>query len=216
MHNVTSWMVCNMHLHSRQMLSCHEMQRCHRWILNINGMVRIYQEYQDLPGIFDMSGDYTHDVNSLWPSDTIWRYRSGSTLAQVMARCLTAPSHYLNQCWLIISEAQWQSHEGNFTRDASAINYCNQLENYLPKISLKSPRGQWVNLPFWIHAKIVDFLVRLWDPLAMIPMSSIIRMCQCSSMSSHGPKQNGWHFIVYTFSHRSSWKEFVLSWFKFH
>ena len=34
--------------------------------------------------------------NSLWPSDTTWRQRSGSTLAQVMACCLTAPSHYLN------------------------------------------------------------------------------------------------------------------------
>ena len=32
-----------------------------------------------------------------------WRHRSGSTLAQVMACCLTAPSQYLNQCWLIIS-----------------------------------------------------------------------------------------------------------------
>ena len=31
--------------------------------------------------------------------------RSGSTLAQVMACCLTTPSHYLNQWWLIISEA---------------------------------------------------------------------------------------------------------------
>ena len=39
-------------------------------------------------------------VNSLWPSDAILRPKSGSTLAQVMARCLTAPSHYLNQCWL--------------------------------------------------------------------------------------------------------------------
>ena len=37
--------------------------------------------------------------NSLRPSDAIWRHRSGSTLAQVMACCLTAPSHYLNQCW---------------------------------------------------------------------------------------------------------------------
>ena len=43
-------------------------------------------------------------VNSLWPSDAIWRKRSGSTLAQVMDCCLTAPSHYLNQCWLIISK----------------------------------------------------------------------------------------------------------------
>ena len=41
---------------------------------------------------------------SLWPCDTIWRQRSGPTLAQVMACCLTAPSHYLNQCWLIIGE----------------------------------------------------------------------------------------------------------------
>ena len=43
-------------------------------------------------------------VNSLRPSDAIWRHRSGPTLAQVMACCLTAPSHYLNQCWLIISK----------------------------------------------------------------------------------------------------------------
>ena len=56
--------------------------------------------------------------NSLWSSDAIWRQRSGSTLAQVMACCLMAPSHYLNQCWPIISEVQWHSYKGNFTRDA--------------------------------------------------------------------------------------------------
>ena len=33
--------------------------------------------------------------------------RSESTLSQVMACCLTTPSHYLNQCWLIVSEIQW-------------------------------------------------------------------------------------------------------------
>ena len=43
-----------------------------------------------------------HWHNSLWPSDAIWWHRSGSSLAQVMAWCLTAPSHYLNHCWLII------------------------------------------------------------------------------------------------------------------
>ena len=42
--------------------------------------------------------------NSLGPSDAIWRQKTGSTLAQVMACCLTAPSHYLTQCWLIISK----------------------------------------------------------------------------------------------------------------
>ena len=48
--------------------------------------------------------------NSLRPSDAICRHRSGSTLAQVMACCLTAPSHYLNQYWLIIIEVQWHSY----------------------------------------------------------------------------------------------------------
>ena len=41
-----------------------------------------------------------HDkVKSLWPRDTIWWYISRSTLDQVMACCLTAPSHYQNQSW---------------------------------------------------------------------------------------------------------------------
>ena len=81
----------------------------------------------------------------MWPCDSIRRHRTGSTLAHVMACCLMAPSHYLNQCWLIISKVQWQSSEGKFTRDTSAINHWNSLENYLPDISLKSPRDQWVN-----------------------------------------------------------------------
>ena len=46
-------------------------------------------------------------VTSLWPSDAIWQHTSGSTLAQVMAWYLTAPSHYLNQCWLIMIEVMW-------------------------------------------------------------------------------------------------------------
>ena len=55
--------------------------------------------------------------NSLLPSDAKWRHRFGSTLVQVMACCLTAPSHYLNQYWLVICKVQWHSFEGNFTRE---------------------------------------------------------------------------------------------------
>ena len=36
---------------------------------------------------------------------------------------LTAPIHYLNQCWLIISEAQSQSYLDNFSRDNLTINH---------------------------------------------------------------------------------------------
>ena len=35
-------------------------------------------------------------INSSWPIDVIWWHRSGSTLVQVMACCLTAPSIYTN------------------------------------------------------------------------------------------------------------------------
>ena len=58
-------------------------------------------------------------------SDAIWPLRSWSTLAQVIAWCLTAPSHYLNQYWLVITEVEWHSSESNFTRDTSAINHQN-------------------------------------------------------------------------------------------
>ena len=84
-------------------------------------------------------------VNSLWPSDAIWWHRSGSTLAQVMACCLTAPSHYLNQCWLIINEVQWHSYLSNFTTNASTISHWNLFEKCMSKISFKSFRGHWVN-----------------------------------------------------------------------
>ena len=57
-----------------------------------------------------------------WLSDAIWLQGSGSTLAQVMACCLTAPSHHLNQCWLIISKVQWHSSEGSLIKDTSTIS----------------------------------------------------------------------------------------------
>ena len=53
--------------------------------------------------------DKSYYANSLWPGDVILRHKTGSTLARVMVCCLAAPSHYLNQCWLIIRKVQWHS-----------------------------------------------------------------------------------------------------------
>ena len=64
---------------------------------------------------------YTSGVNSWRPRDAIWWCSSGSTLAQVMVCCLTAPSHYLNQCWLIISEVLWHSPQNKFIGIAQDI-----------------------------------------------------------------------------------------------
>ena len=81
-----------------------------------------------------------------------------------MACCLTAPSHYLNQCWLIISSnVYWHSSEGNFTAGISAINHCNWLEKYSSKISLKSPRPQWVKMCGHFKSFIVTEMYSILD-----------------------------------------------------
>ena len=64
----------------------------------------------------------------LWPSDAIWWYRSGSTLAQVMAYCPTTPNHYLDQCWLLISKVLWYSPEINFTASVHATVLYNEVK----------------------------------------------------------------------------------------
>ena len=81
-----------------------------------------------IPGqirIFNALNSDGYSTGNAPPSgnNAIWWHRTRSTLPQVTACCLTAPSRYLNQCWLNISEVQWQAPGGNFTRDTSAINY---------------------------------------------------------------------------------------------
>ena len=109
-------------------------------------------------------------INSLWRSDAVWRQRSGSTLAQVMACCLTSPSHYLNQCWLTASTDQWRLSKGNFTRDNPSHQSQIPASICLDKISFKSPRDQWVNdiistsrhlILQWHHMNIKAFLILL-------------------------------------------------------
>ena len=99
---------------------------------------------------------YNQDINSMWPSKAIRRLRTEWTLAQVMACCLTAPSHYLNQCWLIISKVLWYSSEGIIMRRSEDTNQQKKFENYILRISLRSPRGQWVNSPHSKHHKPAD------------------------------------------------------------
>ena len=81
-----------------------EGMTCVRWLLLLIWMI------------------YHAIINSLWPSDAICRQGSWSTLVHVMASCLMPPSHYLNQCWFIITKVQWCSSEGNFAWDIRAIS----------------------------------------------------------------------------------------------
>ena len=79
----------------------------------------------------------------LTPWDAIWRHGSGSTLVQVMACCLKAPSHYLNQYWLINSEVLWHSPEGN---SQECSRYLSLTRVWKLQITAASPRGQWLNV----------------------------------------------------------------------
>ena len=83
-------------------------------------------------------------INSLRPSDAIWRQWFWTTLAQVMACCLTAPNHYLNQCWLIIRGVLWHTSESSFAGIAQGIDSGYEFEKDILKNIFKSPRGQWV------------------------------------------------------------------------
>ena len=135
-------------------------------------------------------------LNSLWPSDDIWRHRIWSTLAQVMACCLMAPSHYLKQFWPIISKVQSHSSGNHFTKDTSAINHWDQFENYFSKFSFKSPRGQWVN-PSGASA--------LWYGTRLCTIvSSDLSACYCVESSAY----TQWWLQSYTQPHRYVFVDF--------
>ena len=71
-----------------------------------------------------------YTVKLLWPSDAICRHRSGSTVAQENDCCVTAPNHYLKQCWLLISLFLWHSPGNDFAGSAQAISLHNEFEIY--------------------------------------------------------------------------------------
>ena len=106
--------------------------------------------------------------NSLWPRHAIWWI--WSTLVQ--ACYLTSPSHYLNQCWLIISEVLWHSPEGNFTGNTWKISILDTSLK-LTVVAAASPCGQWVN-----KLSVSDFCGRLtsiaqkyWEYVHKCPIS---------------------------------------------
>ena len=104
-----------------------------------------------------------------------WRHMAAeiwSILAQVMACCLTAPSHYLNQGWLIIRGVLWHSSENSFAGIAQGINSGYKFEKDILKIIFKSLRGQWVSftLKIYIHVyiRMQRNIVLLWIHILIV------------------------------------------------
>ena len=71
-------------------------------------------------------------VNSLAPRDALW-VKNWSTLFQLMACCLTAPSHYLNQFWLIMCEVRWYSAQSEISGNAENFSHQTMLWSYVFK-----------------------------------------------------------------------------------
>ena len=108
--------------------------------------------------------DFIKHIDPLWPSDAAWRYRFESTLARVMDCCLATPSHYLNQCQLIINR-MW------------AISCLGHL--YITKISVKFAYiWNYLHLNF-IHtspwsSEFIRYQCKIWNNNFM-RCTSIIR-----------------------------------------
>ena len=89
-------------------------------------------------------------INSLSPADALWQHRFRSAVAHGPGK-LMAPRHYLNQCWIIISDVMWHSPEGNFTVSTQVTTILHvEFENHYFNIITTSPRGQfgkWVEAP---------------------------------------------------------------------
>ena len=99
-------------------------------------------------------------INSLWPSDTICRHRSGSTFAQIMACWLRAPSHYLNQRWLFISKVQWYSRECNAPNPRYIFpGGCSMKISQIPMF-LHIAARVWGSRLAYINMKTVRFYVQ--------------------------------------------------------
>ena len=101
-----------------------------------------------------------NNLNLLWHRDVIQRHISWSTLLQAMAWCLTTPSHYLNQCWLLFGLILWRSPERYFRANAHATIRYYTFENHTLIITVTSPRSQWIHAIYVVLPHRTDMLIQ--------------------------------------------------------
>ena len=114
-------------------------------------------------------------LNSLWPRDAIWLHRLGSPLVQVMACCLTTPSHYLN--WYSgVRQNDWE------TRPPPG-NYSTASDTWIQVSTNKMPAPDYA---CWrsnnSHCNVI--MRRLWLWWSWRPHNLRFRKAQCISSSA--------------------------------
>ena len=143
-------------------------------------------------------GMYCIYLNPLYPSDLVWQPRSGWTLARVMACSLMVPSHFLNQCWLFVSENLRHSPGGNFTTSVKATILYNEYENHTLEITATSPRGQLVH-SFAVLFFLGLYYQLLWILVIVLPTDLKVASLAITRMSVHSHCPNEcWHITKVT------------------
>ena len=125
-------------------------------------------------------------INSFSPSVAIWRHRHGSTLAQVMARCQMAPSHYLNEWWLNSSDAG----DGTFW-------LCGSIPCLMMPWLLKSPKHQ--QALYWLCRR---------DNMYFCSRDDFSYLGQAKSKIWF----KLWIYIFYKFSNNSACQDLIIQW----
>ena len=145
---------------------------------------------------------------ALWPSDAIWRHRFGSTLTSVMACCLTAPSHYLNQCWpMFTNGALWQEVFMIDEKRGSKIRYYYNMVNYANPIYGVAIICHQVRCSHWGHPSLFHTATSLLIWYKMFCMRNIscrliwmkfINMLSVYAQSGMHRRFNWWIIAVLT------------------
>ena len=105
-----------------------------------NGLLPAYTKLWPEPMLIYHQHDQQNHCGLVTPYGNI--VSTWSTLAQVMACCLMAASHYLNQCWLIFVESSVTFIRGQFhKRHLSHKSLKISLKNTSLKFRFESPRG---------------------------------------------------------------------------
>ena len=107
-----TWKVCKFLCNSNQSTTCvHYVHNCYANI-NINNVYIVPNHYSSIQAVYIQCFTFfkmaykkiSQDIlapQMLTHCDIMRYYISGSTVVEVMACCLMAPSQYLNQYWLI-------------------------------------------------------------------------------------------------------------------
>ena len=131
--------------HTPKQITCSISVRCDGPLMSKLGIQPSMKFADQIANTFHCGRIASTLFNSLWPSDAIWRQRSESTLAQVMAdgtKPLPEPMLTYHQ-WGSLRFIWGQFHKRYLSHES--LKWAWKLHTYF--FFQKSPRGQWVKHP---------------------------------------------------------------------